>query len=72
MKFDFERQTEHGIYRDAIMLPDDHTFSQDQIESMMQQRVDNWLTTVNNMLQASSEPEPEYIEINGVKYLKAE
>jgi hypothetical protein len=37
---------------------------------MMQQRVDNWVAYMDNPPQP--EPEPEYIEIDGVKYLKAE
>jgi hypothetical protein len=37
---------------------------------MKQQRVDNWVAYMDNPPQP--EPEPEYIEIDGVKYLKAE
>lgn len=70
MKIDFEQQTRHGIFRDAITLPDDHAFTSDQIDAMKQQRVDNWLAYMDNPPQPA--PEPEYIEIDGVKYLKAE
>lgn len=70
IKIDFEFETLHGIYRDAITLPDDHTFSETDIEAMKQQRVDNWIAFMDNLPQP--EPDPEYVEIDGVKYLRAE
>ena len=42
MKIDFEFQTIHGMYRDALHLADDHTFTEDEIQSMKQQRLDTW------------------------------
>jgi hypothetical protein len=70
IKIDFEQETAHGVYRDAITLPDDHTLTDADIEAMKQQRVANWVAYMDNPPQP--EPEPEYIEIDGVKYLKAE
>lgn len=70
MKIDFERETVHGIFRDAITLPDDHQFSNAEIEQMMQQRVNNWVAYMDNPPQP--EPELEYVEIDGVKYLKVQ
>lgn len=46
MKIDFEFQTDYGLFRDALHLPDDHGLSDEQIEAMKQQRVDNWITVV--------------------------
>lgn len=46
MKIDFEFTTPHGLFRDALHLPDDHTFSDVEIEAMKQQRVDNWIAVV--------------------------
>ena len=46
MKSDFEFQTPHGLFRDALHLPDDHTFTDDEIQAMKQQRVDNWIAVV--------------------------
>ena len=46
MKIDFEFDTPHGVFRDALHLPDDHTFSDEEIEAMKQQRVDNWIAIV--------------------------
>ncbi len=60
MKIDFERQTERGVYRDAITLPDDHVLSEVELEAMMQQRVDNWLAFLIQMEnQEPQEPAPE-------------
>jgi len=46
MKIDFEFDTPHGVFRDALHLPDDHTFTADEIQAMKQQRVDNWIAVV--------------------------
>ncbi len=46
MKIDFEFTTPHGVFRDALHLPDDHTFTDDEIQAMKQQRVDNWIAVV--------------------------
>jgi hypothetical protein len=46
MKIDFEFTTPHGLFRDALHLPDDHTFTDDEIQVMKQQRVDNWIAVV--------------------------
>jgi hypothetical protein len=58
MKIDFEFTTSYGVFRDALHLPDDHTFTDEQITAMKQERVDNWLFAVEN----PPEPEPEMIE----------
>lgn len=46
MKIDFEFQTQYGVFRDALHLPDDHTFTDAELDAMKQQRVDNWLAVV--------------------------
>ena len=46
LKIDFEFDTPHGMFRDALHLPDDHTFTDDEIQAMKQQRVDNWIAVV--------------------------
>ena len=58
MKIDFEFTTPYGVFRDALHLPDDHTFTDEQITVMQQERVDNWLFAIEN----PPEPEPEMIE----------
>jgi len=68
MKLDFEFQTEHGLFRDALHLADDYSFTEAEIELMKQQRVDNWIAVVT--APAVEEPEQDYIEIDGVRYAK--
>ena len=46
MKIDFEFQTPHGLFRDALHLPDDHGLTDEQIEAMKKERVDNWIAIV--------------------------
>lgn len=46
MKIDFEFQTPHGLFRDALHLPDDHTFTEAEIETMKAERRDNWIAVV--------------------------
>jgi hypothetical protein len=57
MKIDFEFETKYGVYRDALYLEDNHNFTEQEVDAMKQQRVDNWLDAVENP------PEPEPVEI---------
>jgi hypothetical protein len=70
MKIDFEfRHPVHGKFRDALNLPDNHAFTDAELEAMKQQRFDNWVAVVE--APSIEEPEPEYVEIDGVKYVRA-
>jgi hypothetical protein len=69
MKIDFEFETAYGLFRDALHLPDDHGFTEAEIESMKEQRRDNWIS----VLEAPPVEEvvaSDYVEIEGVKYVK--
>ena len=68
MKIDFEFTTPHGLFRDALHLPDDHTFTDDEIQAIKQQRVDNWIAVVT--APPVEEIVEDYIEIDGVRYAK--
>jgi hypothetical protein len=68
MKIDFEFNTPHGLFRDALHLPDDHAFSDDEIQLMKEERVDNWVAVVTAPPEA--ETPAEFIEIDGVQYAK--
>lgn len=46
IKIDFEFDTPHGVFRDALHLPEDHTFSEAEIQAMKEQRRDNWIAIV--------------------------
>jgi hypothetical protein len=68
IKIDFEFQTKHGKFADALHLPDNHTFTEAEIQAMKEQRRDNWINIVEN----PPAPEPETVEIDGVTYEKVE
>lgn len=46
IKIDFEFDTEHGVFRDALHLSDDHGMSDAEIEAMKEQRRDSWIAIV--------------------------
>jgi len=46
MKIDFSFSSEYGTFSDALHLPDDHAFTDAEIEAMKQQRFDNWITVI--------------------------
>jgi hypothetical protein len=68
MKIDFEIvHPIHGKYRDALTLPDNHGFSDAELEAMKQQRFDNWVAVVE-----APPVEPDTVELDGVTYEKVE
>ena len=46
MKIDFSFDTEYGKFCDAINLPDNHTYTEADIEAMKQQRLTNWIAVI--------------------------
>ena len=48
IKLDFEFETQYGVYHDALYLEDNHNFTEQEIDAMKQQRVDNWLDLIEN------------------------
>ena len=70
IKIDFEFMTEHGKYADALHLPDNHTFTEEEIQAMKEQRRDNWIVAITTPSTTESDT-PEYIEIDGIRYIKA-
>ena len=53
IRFTFE--TRFGPFSDALYLPEDHTFTDEQIEAMKQERLTNWLAVVDPVIEASQE-----------------
>lgn len=47
MKIDFCFDTQYGKFCDALHLSDDHTFTDEEIQAMKQQRLDNWIAAVS-------------------------
>lgn len=69
IKIDFEFETEYGVFRDALHLPDDHAFTDDEIQAMKNERVDNWIAAIT--APSVEVPAPaDFIEVDGVKYAK--
>jgi hypothetical protein len=66
MKIDFQFDTPHGKFSDALYFEDDAVPDEATIEAMKQQRVDNWIAIV------TAPPAPEIIELDGVQYEKIE
>lgn len=47
MKIDFEFiHPVHGVFKDALHLSDDHSYTDDEIQAMKQQRFDNWVSHI--------------------------
>ena len=36
----------YGVFRDALHLSENHTFTDEEIQTMKQQRVDNWIAAI--------------------------
>lgn len=46
IKIDFEKTDGVYVYRDALWLPENHTYTDAEIEVMKQQRFDNWIAVI--------------------------
>jgi hypothetical protein len=55
IKIDFEYTTEYGTFRDALHLPENHSFTDAEITNMKEQRLNNWIAIVSAPI-----PEPDY------------
>jgi hypothetical protein len=62
MQIRFSLETKYGTYSDALNLPDDHTFSDAEIEAMKIQRRDNWVAHIDSTQTAQAEPPVENTE----------
>ena len=48
MKIDFEFTTPYGVFRDALYLDDEHQLTEAEINTLKQERLDNWLQAIEN------------------------
>jgi len=46
VNIDFSFDTQYGKFADAIVLPDDHTLTDAEIEAIKQERLNNWIAAV--------------------------
>jgi len=60
MQIRFTFDTEFGPFSDALYLPDDHTLTDAEVDSMKQERLTNWLTVVT--APAEEEIPPDILE----------
>jgi hypothetical protein len=42
----FEFETQYGVFRDALHLPEDHGLTDAEIDALKQERLDNWVAFV--------------------------
>jgi hypothetical protein len=56
IKIDFEFTTKYGVFRDALYLSENHSYTPEQIQAMQQERLDAWIYAVESPL---IEEEPE-------------
>lgn len=66
MKIHFQFETSYGKYNDAIYLPVNHAYTQEQIDDMQTERVNRWIYIIEN----PPIPEQEVVEFQGIKYEK--
>lgn len=64
MKIDFEFETPHGKFADALYFEDDAVPDEAIIEAVKQQRVDNWIAVI------TAPPATNLVTIDGVQYEK--
>jgi hypothetical protein len=56
MQIRFIYETKYGTFSDALNLSDEQTYTDEEIESMKEQRRDNWLALIESAsLEVSSE-----------------
>lgn len=48
MQIRFSFTTKYGTYSDALNLPDDHNYTEQEIEAMKIARRDNWVSYIDN------------------------
>lgn len=59
IKIDFSFESEYGKFSDAIILPDDHSYTEAQIETMKQSRFDNWIAFIESPATEAPVIKPE-------------
>ena len=49
MQIRFSYETKYGTFSDALNLPDDHGFTEEELITMQEQRRDNWITYIDTI-----------------------
>ena len=63
VKIDFEYTTAYGVYKDALYLPEDNEYTQEQIVSMQTERLNQWIKNIE-----SPPTQNDYVDIDGIQY----
>lgn len=58
MVITFSFDTKYGIFSDALHLPDDQEFTEQEIESMKEQRRDNWVAYIDSTQIETPQDQP--------------
>ena len=62
IRITFERTMNGYTLRDALVLPENHNLTEEEIEAMKQQRFDNWYTIITTPVEnPNPEPPPQDI-----------
>lgn len=64
MKIDFSFETQYGVFRDALYLEDNNELTEQEINALKQERLDNWLAIIENPPLS----EVKILDIDGVLY----
>jgi hypothetical protein len=48
LKIDFSFDTNYGVFRDALYLPENHSLAPAEIDELKKQRLDAWVYAVEN------------------------
>jgi len=48
MKIKFSYETKYGSFSDSLNLPDDHAYSESELETLKEQRRDNWIAYIDS------------------------
>lgn len=56
----------YGHYSDALYLPEDHEFSESDIDAMKQERIDAWALSVKAVSEAPPVPVDIKMQINNI------
>jgi hypothetical protein len=48
MQIRFSYETKYGMFSDALNLPDDHQFTEEELTAMKEQRRDNWIAYIDS------------------------
>ena len=60
MQIRFSYETKYGRFSDALNLPDDYNYSEDELDAMKQQRVDAWVAYIDStQVETTAEITPE-------------